>query len=166
MTPRAIHLRPADAADLPAVLRLVHGLAAYENLPVTATPDDLHAAFFGPTPRIHAVLAERAGAAVGLATWFTSFSTFAGRANLYLEDIFVDPAHRGAGVGRALFRHLARIVLDRGFGRMEWSVLNSNQPAWHFYQSIGAVPVTEWTVQRLSGPALTALAASEDPQHG
>jgi GNAT superfamily N-acetyltransferase len=166
MTIQAHRLRDATVEDLPAIIRLVHGLAACENLPVTATDDDIRNALFGPTPRIHAVLAERAGAAVGIAVWFASFSTFAGRPNLYLEDIFVDPAHRGAGIGRALFRHLARIAQAGNYGRMEWSVLNTNHPAIGFYQSIGAVPVTEWTVQRLSGAALAALAASEDLPHG
>jgi len=164
--PSPVLLRDAQAADLPAILRLVRGLAAEVKLPVTATQDDLRHALFGPAPRIHAVLAERGGQAVAVAIWFPTFSTFAGRANLYLEDIFVDPAHRGVGIGRALFAHLAGIVRQRGFGRMEWSVLNTNTHAQRFYQSIGAVPITEWTVQRLSGEALAALAATEDGHHG
>jgi GNAT superfamily N-acetyltransferase len=161
-----IPLRDAQAADLPAILRLVRGLAADVKLPVTTTKDDLRHALFGPAPRIHAVLAERGGQVVAVAIWFATFSTFTGRANLYLEDLFVDPAHRGVGIGRALFAHLAGIVRQRGFGRMEWAVLNTNTRTQHFYQSIGAVPLTEWTIHRLSGEALAALAATEDGHHG
>ncbi|KDM68045.1 GCN5-like N-acetyltransferase [Acidiphilium sp. JA12-A1] len=119
----------------------------------------LHEALFGPQPLARAVLAEADGAVAGFALFFTSFSTWTGRAGLYLEDLFVLPAARGRGIGRALLRHLAREAVRLGCARLEWSVLDWNRPAIDFYQSLGAVPLDEWTRYRLKGEALAALAA-------
>ena len=154
-------LRPAGPADAAEVLRLVRALAEYERLAdeVTATEDHFARALAGPTPRAHAVLAEAGGSAVGLALWYYTFSTFAGGPDLFLEDLFVEPAHRGTGIGVALFRHLARTARDEGCRRMEWRVLNWNQPSIDFYHRIGARPVQDWTAMQLQGPALAALAA-------
>jgi len=156
----SLTLRDARPADVPAVLRFVRALAEYERLAhaVRATEADFHRALFGDPPRAHALLAERDGAAVGFALWCHNFSTFEGRHGLYVEDVFVDPAHRGAGIGRAIFRDLARRAVAGGCARMEWSVLDWNAPAVGFYRAIGATGMDEWTVQRLSGDALRALA--------
>ncbi len=118
----------------------------------------LHEALFGAQPLARAVLAEADGAVAGFAMFFTSFSTWTGRAGLYLEDLFVLPAARGRGIGRALLRHLAREAVRLGCARLEWSVLDWNRPAIDFYQSLGAVPLDEWTRYRLKGEALAALA--------
>lgn len=118
----------------------------------------LHEALFGAQPLARAVLAEADGAVAGFALFFTSFSTWTGRAGLYLEDLFVLPAARGRGIGRALLRHLAREAVRLGCARLEWSVLDWNRPAIDFYQSLGAVPLDEWTRYRLKGEALAALA--------
>lgn len=119
----------------------------------------LHEALFGAQPLARAVLAEADGAVAGFALFFTSFSTWTGRAGLYLEDLFVRPEARGRGVGRALLRHLAREAVRLGCARLEWSVLDWNRPAIDFYQSLGAVPIDQWTRYRLKGEALAALAA-------
>ncbi len=150
--------RPEDAGD---VLRLVRALADYEHLlaDVTATEQHFTAALFAPCPRAHAVLAWVDTQAVGFALWYYTFSTFAGGPDLFLEDIFVEPAHRGSGIGRALFRHLARTARTENCRRMEWRVLNWNQKSIDFYRSIGARPMQNWTVQQLDGPALAVLAA-------
>ena len=163
-------LRNAEAVDMSAVMRLLHGLAEYEHLTVTAREDDLAAALFGTSPRLHAALAEMDGVAVGLAVWFYTYGTFAGRPNLYVEDVFVEPAARGRGIGRACFRHMAREAARAGCLRMEWSVLNWNAPARRFYAGLGAETVTDWSVLRLTGDALAALAdeapACEEKSHG
>ena len=158
-------LRNAEAVDMSAVMRLLHGLAEYEHLTVTAREDDLAAALFGTSPRLHAALAEMDGVAVGLAVWFYTYGTFAGRPNLYVEDVFVEPAARGRGIGRACFRHMAREAARAGCLRMEWSVLNWNAPARRFYAGLGAETVTDWSVLRLTGDALAAL-ADEAPACG
>ena len=154
-------LRAARPEDVGDVLRLVRGLADYERLlhEVTASEQHFMAALFAPCPRAHAVLAWIGAAPVGFALWYYTFSTFAGGPDLFLEDIFVEPAHRGAGIGRALFRHLARTARDENCRRMEWRVLNWNQKSIDFYRAIGARPMQDWTVQQLDGPALAALAA-------
>jgi GNAT superfamily N-acetyltransferase len=156
-----ITLREAREEDVPDILRLVRALAEYERLSheVVADEADFRAALFASPPRAHAMLAWRDGRAIGLALWFYNFSTFTGRPGLYVEDVFVEPAARGAGIGRMLFRELARRAVAMGCARMEWSVLDWNAPAIGFYRSIGAAPMQDWTVQRLSGPALAALAA-------
>jgi len=153
-------LRAATEADLGTVLRLVRGLAEYEKLTdhCTATETDFHAHLFGPKSIAHAALAETNGQPVGLALWYYSLSTFAGRKRLFVEDVFVEPVHRGGGIGHALFRHMAQVALQDGCNGMEWRVLNWNQPAIDFYRRIGAVPVTDWTTNQLSGDALTRLA--------
>lgn len=148
---------PGDTGDL---LRLVRALAAYEQEPdaVEATEADLQRALFSPHPNVFAVVAEDGGATVGMALYFLTFSTWTGRHSLYLEDLFVDPAHRGRGLGRALLTELARRAEELGCARMEWSVLDWNQPAIDFYLNLGARPMDEWTVYRLSGEALTRAA--------
>ena len=151
-----ITIRAAQAADVPTLLELIRALAEYERLAhqVVATPELLTESLFGERPAAEAVLAELDGQAAGFAVYFTSFSTFVGRPGLYLEDLFVRPSLRRQGVGRALFLHLARLAVERKYGRFEWSVLDWNQPAIAFYRSLGAVPLVEWTVFRLSGDAL------------
>lgn len=153
-------IRPATPADIPTIRALIVALAVYEREPdaVKASEADLHAALFGERPLAEAVLAESDGVAVGLALYFTNFSTWAGRGGLYLEDLFVLPEARGQGVGKALLVHLAQIAVARGYARFEWSVLDWNTPAIGFYTALGAKPQDEWTVMRVEGAALAALA--------
>lgn len=157
----ALSLRDATPADVPLVLRLVRALAEYERLlhEVTATEEDVRRLLFGAPPRAWALIAEWDGAPVGFALWCYAVSTFVGRPSVYVEDVFVEPAHRGRGIGRRIFAELARRALAEGCGRMEWSVLDWNEPSIAFYRSIGARPREGWTLQQLTGPALTALAA-------
>jgi GNAT superfamily N-acetyltransferase len=154
-------IRAANPADIPAIRRLIVELAIYEKEPdaVKATHDDLARALFGERPVAECVLAEVDGQAVGLALFFTNFSTWTGKPGLYLEDLFVMPSARGAGLGKALLVHLAGIAVARGYGRFEWSVLDWNTPAIGFYQALGARLMDEWTVMRVDGDALKALAA-------
>jgi GNAT superfamily N-acetyltransferase len=154
-------LRDATEADIADVMRLVRGLAEYEKLTdhCIATEDDYRRELFAPGAIARAALAFAQGRAVGVGLWFYTLSTFAGRKRLFVEDVFVEPAHRGTGIGLALFRHMARTALHMGCTGMEWRVLNWNQPAIDFYQRIGAKPVTDWTTQQLHGDALIALAA-------
>jgi GNAT superfamily N-acetyltransferase len=153
-------IRPARADDIPAIHQMIGELAAYErSLPqVSATESDLRTALLGAQPALFAHVAEEDGQAVGFALWFLSYSTWGGRHGIYLEDLFVKPERRGQGHGRALLAELARICVERGYGRLEWAVLDWNSPAIRFYESLGAVPMGEWTVHRLTGPALHALA--------
>lgn len=155
-----VTLRLARPEDVPTILRFVKALAAFERLEdqVEATEADLHESLFGTPPRAEALIAELDGAAVGFSVWFYNFSTFRGRHGLFVEDIYVDPAHRGAGIGRKIFRFLARHAISQGCARMDWDVLNWNTVAIGFYRSLGAFPLDGWTRQRLTGPALTALA--------
>ena len=154
-----LSIRPAVPGDAPLVLALIRELADYERLAheVTAAEADVRAALFGPAPRVFCDVAERQGAPAGCAIWFYSFSTFRGRHGIYLEDLFVRPEHRGRGIGRALLAHLARRCLDEGLARLEWSVLDWNEPALRFYRALGAVPMDGWTTQRLDGEELRAL---------
>jgi GNAT superfamily N-acetyltransferase len=155
-------IRPATVADVPAVLQLVRELAAYEREPdaVSATEEHFRAALFGPDPRAYClVAADDTGETVGFAIWFVNFSTWLGTHGVYLEDLFVRPSARGAGHGRALLTELARIAVDRGYGRVEWAVLDWNEPARGFYAGLGAVPMEEWTTWRLTGDALRSLGA-------
>lgn len=156
-----VTLRPAVAGDEAALLGLIRGLADYERLSheVVATEALLREQLFGARPAAEAILAEAGGVAVGFALFFTSFSTFLGRAGVYLEDLFVLPEWRGRGVGTRLFREVARVAVARQCGRMEWSVLDWNEPALRFYRAMGAQPLSEWTMQRLTGDALRAVAA-------
>ncbi|HRF84244.1 MAG: GNAT family N-acetyltransferase [Xanthomonadales bacterium] len=155
-----IIVRAATPADIPLILELIAGLAEYERLAHEAVADaaDLERALFGPRPAAEVVIAECEGRAAGFALCFVSFSTFLGKPGLYLEDLFVRPQFRGRGIGKRLMVHLARLAVERGYGRFEWSVLDWNTPAIDFYRSIGARPMDEWTVQRLDGQALRALA--------
>jgi GNAT superfamily N-acetyltransferase len=158
--PAIYSLREAAPTDIGDILRLVRGLAEYERLldRMTATEADFAHALFGPRPLAEAMLAEVEGHASGLAIWYYLLSTFTARPMLYLEDIFIEPAYRGRGIGIAIFRRLAQIARARNCLYMEWSVLNWNQPAIDFYRRIGAQPVTDWTVQRLDAKGIAALA--------
>ena len=162
MSDAVLSIRPATPGDVSLILQLIHELAEYEQLAdtVKATADDLHLQLFGQRPVAEVLIGEVDGAAAGFALFFHSFSTFLGRRGLYLEDLYVRPAHRGHGVGRRLMTHLAALAVERGCGRFEWSVLDWNAPAIGFYRAIGAVGQDGWTVQRLDGEALRALAAS------
>ncbi len=153
-------IRPATPADVPTILRFVQELAAFEREPgaVEATEAMLGEALFGARPAAEAVIAEGAEGPVGFALFFHNFSTWKGRRGLYLEDLYVTPEARGQGVGAALLRHLAGLALDRGCARFEWSVLDWNEGAIRFYRALGAVGQDEWTVQRVDGAALHALA--------
>jgi GNAT superfamily N-acetyltransferase len=155
-----IAVRAAAPADVPLLLELIRALAEYEKLShqVVATEELLTETLFGPRPVAEAIIGELDGAPAGFAIFFQSYSTFLARRGLYLEDLFVRPALRGRGVGRALFVHLAQLAVARGCGRFEWSVLDWNQPAIGFYKSLGAEPMSEWTVFRLTGEALVKAA--------
>jgi len=157
----SVRVRPAIEPDVPTILRFVRELAAYERAPdaVDATEEMLAHALFGAAPAAEALIAEVDRAAVGFALFFPNFSTWTGRRGLYLEDLYVTPAARGAGVGKALLARLARIAVERGYARFEWAVLDWNAPAIAFYRAIGAVGMEEWTVQRLTGAPLARLAA-------
>jgi GNAT superfamily N-acetyltransferase len=154
-------IRPATEADVPAIARLICGLAEYEKLAHAVDLDEarLRGHLFGPRPYCECLIAEDAGTAVGFALFFHNYSTFLGRPGVYLEDLFVLPEHRGRGHGKALFVVLARMAVERGCGRLEWSVLDWNEPAIGFYKSLGATALDDWTVYRLTGDALARLAA-------
>jgi len=158
-----LSIRRAEARDVSLIFRFIRELAEYERLAheVDATETDLAAALFGPHPRVFADIAEWEGEPVGFALWFYNFSTFRGRHGIYLEDLFVRPEFRSKGIGRALLRHLARRCMAEGLPRLEWWVLDWNEPALNVYRAIGAIPMDEWTVQRVTGEALQRLA--EEP---
>jgi len=145
---------------VPVIADLIRGLARYEKLEdqVEMTEELLATALFGERPYAEVVLAEEDGLAVGFALFFHNFSTFLGRPGIYLEDLFVLPEFRGRGIGRTLLAHLARLAVERGCGRLEWAVLDWNRDAIGFYERLGARPLSEWTVYRLTGEALTDLA--------
>jgi GNAT superfamily N-acetyltransferase len=153
-------IRRARPDDAELLANLVRELAVYEKLEefARATAADFHRHLFGPSPVAEAAIAEVDGEAVGFALWFTTFSTFRGQAGTYLEDLFVRPAFRGRGTGKALLAMVARLAAERGCGRLEWSVLNWNSPAIGFYRSLGARPMDEWTVYRIDDQALERLA--------
>ena len=153
-------LRPATPADVPVILACIQRLADYERLAheCIATEAQLHATLFGATPSAEVVLAFAGDEPAGFALWFQSYSTFLAKPGLYLEDLFVRTAYRGQGYGEALLRHLAQTAVERGCGRLEWSVLDWNQRAIDFYRKLGAEPMDEWTVFRVSGDALAQLA--------
>ena len=156
-----LRLRPAAPADVPVILQLVRALAEYERAPeaVVATEQDFLRHGFGASPRFSVLLAEEEGEIAGFALWFFTFSTWLGKPGLYLEDLFVRPALRGRGIGKAMMIELARIAVGEGCGRFEWSVLDWNQPSIDFYRSLGARLMEEWVVCRLEGEALRFLAA-------
>jgi GNAT superfamily N-acetyltransferase len=153
-------LRPARVGDEAGILDCIRKLAEYEKEPdaVETTPDDLRRVLFGPAPSVFAHVVEKRGQVVAIAVWFLNYSTWTGRNGIYLEDLFVEESERRHGYGRALLRALARVCVERGYRRLEWSVLDWNEPSIRFYRSIGAVGMDEWTVQRMSGDALTQLA--------
>jgi GNAT superfamily N-acetyltransferase len=153
-------VRPATRSDVPLIFRLICDLAEYERLrhEVRADAAGLAARLFGERPYAEVLIAEIDGAPVGFALFFHNFSTFEGKPGVYLEDLYVDPAVRGRGAGKALLKRLAGIAVERDCGRLEWAVLDWNQPAIGFYKRLGARPMNDWTVYRLDGNALTALA--------
>jgi GNAT superfamily N-acetyltransferase len=153
-------IRPAGPGDVAAIHGLVRELAEYEKSldQVVASPDDIWRALFGERPAVFAHVAEHEGAVAGFALWFLNYSTWTGRHGIYLEDLCVTPRLRGHGYGKALLAELARICAERGYARFEWAVLDWNTPAIGFYRALGAAAMDEWTVQRLAGPALHALA--------
>ena len=149
-------IRPAAAADVPTIVALIRELAEFEKLShlLEVTPEKLGAHLFGPRPVIEGLVAEVDGAVVAYALYFTNYSTFLAKPGLYLEDLYVSPAHRGTGLGRALLVHLAQEANARGYGRFEWSVLDWNENAIRFYEKLGATVMPDWRICRLTGPAL------------
>lgn len=156
-------ISPAKPGDVATLLALVRELAEFERLSHEVVTDEkqLHAALFGARANVEAVIARADGEVVGFALWFHNFSTFVGRRGLYLEDLYVRPAHRGRGYGEALLRHLAGIAVERGCGRMEWAVLDWNERAIDFYRRLGAEPQDAWTIFRLAGGALERASRRE-----
>src|SRR6266581_4891647 len=157
-------IRPATSGDVPVILELIRALATYERAPndVTATENGLVEVLFDEKPSAEVLLAFENETAVGFAVFFHNFSTWLGRPGLYLEDLFVKPEERGKGYGRALLVHLGKIARERGCGRMEWAVLNWNEPAIKFYRALGAKPMDEWTVFRLTPDEIAKLADAAD----
>lgn len=157
-----ITIRAAAPADVALILSLIRELAEYEREPqaAKATPEMMQDALFGPRPAAECVIGEVDGSPEGFALFFHNFSTWEGKKGIYLEDLFVRPSIRGVGLGKALFAHVAKLAVDRGCARYEWSVLDWNEPAIGFYKKHGAVPMSEWTVFRLKGEQLRALASS------
>ena len=164
-TQSPITIRGAGVGDGAIIFNFIHALADYEKLAheVVATAESIELALTTDNARTHAVIAELNGAPVGMALYFYNFSTFLGRHGIYIEDLYVDPAHRSGGVGKKLLQHLAAKALAEGCGRVEWWVLNWNEPAIGFYERIGAKKMDEWTVYRLEGDALQKLA--REPTH-
>ena len=156
-----VTIRIARTDDCATILGFIRDLAEYEKLAheVVADEAQLRATLFGARPAAEVLIAELANEPVGFALFFTSYSTFLGKPGLYLEDLFVRPTARSRGVGGALMAALAKLAVERNYGRFEWSVLDWNEPALRFYRSLGALPQSEWTVQRLTGAPLAALAA-------
>jgi GNAT superfamily N-acetyltransferase len=163
-TPENFHIRRARVEDVPIILELIRDLAAYERAPheVSATEEQLVDVLFGERPAAEVLLAFDGESPVGFAVFFHNFSTWLGRPGLYLEDLFVKPEKRGKGYGRALLVELAKIARDRGCGRMEWAVLDWNEPAIKFYRALEAKPMDEWTVFRLTSDGITRLASAAD----
>jgi len=157
-----IEIRPAKSEDVETIFQLIHALADYEKLSheVTGTAALLHEHLFGAHPCIEALLADHQGQPIGFALFFTNYSTFLTKPGIYLEDLFVMPEYRGKGIGKALLRALARLALERDCGRLEWSVLDWNEPAIAFYQRIGATVLPEWRICRVTGAAIAPLGKS------
>jgi GNAT superfamily N-acetyltransferase len=155
--------RSATRDDVPLILAFIRELAEYENLTHMVVADEtlLDGALFGVRPVAEVLIAQDGDVPVGFALFFHNFSTFLGRPGLYLEDLFIRPAHRGKGFGKAMMIRLAQLALERDCGRFEWSVLDWNAPSIAFYRSLGAVGMDEWKLQRVAGPALTALAGHQ-----
>jgi diamine N-acetyltransferase len=158
----SLSIRRARLGEAGVVLDFVRELAEYEKLSyeVAATEADIADALFGNDPRLFCAIAEWNGEPVGFAVWFLNFSTFSGRHGIYLEDLYVRPSHRGRGLGKALLVYLAKECVDNGWSRLQWAVLDWNAPSIEFYKSLGAVMLDDWTLCRVSGPALTQLAGS------
>ena len=161
---RSLTIEPAQRGDLPAIAAMIRALADYEKLAYlcVGTEAQLDDALFGPAPAAEVLMARMEGIPVGFALFFPTFSTFLGRRGLWLEDLFVYPEHRGAGVGRALLSALARIACDRGCGRFEWAVLDWNTPAIAFYERLGATVRPDWRVVRVTGEALERMARAPE----
>jgi GNAT superfamily N-acetyltransferase len=157
----SISIRPATAEDTPQILAFIRGLAEYEKLShaCLATEQSLRETLFGPRPFAEVLIGECEGTPAGFALFFHNYSTFRARPGIYLEDLFVLPAQRGKGIGKALLRELARLAVERGCARLEWSVLDWNEPAIRFYRSLGAEPLEEWTMFRVTDAALSRLAS-------
>lgn len=157
-------IRPAIVSDVPAILQMIHDLAIYEKEPdaIRNTPEKLIEALFGENPRVFAHMAENAAGDVqGFALWFLNYSTWEGVHGIYLEDLYVSPDARGLGHGKALLQHLAGIAVERGYARVEWSVLDWNEPSIGFYRSLGAEPMDGWSTFRLSGDALGTFGSGD-----
>jgi GNAT superfamily N-acetyltransferase len=159
----ALVLRPASREDVPTIARLIHALSVYEKLEAEchASEESLRLHLFGPRPYAEVLVAEWDGQPAGFALFFHNYSTFLTKPGIYLEDLFVEPELRGHGIGRALLARLAALAVERGCGRLEWSVLKWNTPAIGFYEKLGAVPMEEWQVYRLTGEALHRLGGTE-----
>lgn len=155
-----LRIAPAGVNDVPVILSFIRKLAEYERLShqVVATEDDIREHVFGIHAVAEVLLAYWEDEPVGIALYFRNFSTFLGKPGIYLEDLFVEPEHRGNGIGKALLKRLASIAVERGYGRLEWAVLDWNTPSIEFYRSLGAEPLDEWTKYRLTGDALSRLA--------
>lgn len=152
-------LRAAEPRDVPAVVGLIGELAEFEHLThlLQVTPETLHPHLFGPRPAAEAMVGEVNGQVVAFALFFTNFSTFLAKPGLYLEDLYVQPAHRGSGLGRALLLHLGALAVERGYGRFEWSVLDWNENAIRFYEKMGATVMPDWRICRVTGDSLRRL---------
>jgi GNAT superfamily N-acetyltransferase len=153
-------IRPALIGDIPSILKMIKGLAEYEKAlnEVVATEEDLQGTLFSDNPVVYCHVATSEANVVGIAIWHLNYSTWVGKHGIYLEDLYVDPKERGNGHGLALLKELANICIDRGYERLQWAVLDWNEPAIEFYRSLGAVPLKEWTMYRTSGAALLKLA--------
>lgn len=158
----SFNIRPAQATDAQAIYDMIFELAIYEKAPqeVVTTPDEIRETLFGAESKTEALICEVDGATIGYAVFFTSYSTWLGRNGIYLEDLYISPEARGNGTGKALIKHIAQLAVQRGCGRLEWSVLDWNQPAIDFYLSIGATPQSEWVRYRMDGEALLNFAES------
>ena len=159
-------ISPASESDIPLILRFIQDLADYERLrhECVATEDKLRETLFGDSPAAEVLIARLDGEAVGFALFFYSYSTFLAQRGIYLEDLFVNPGVRGKGIGKALLATVARLAIDRGCGRLDWAVLDWNEPSIGFYRSIGAEALDDWTTFRMTGDTLVALAAASEPQ--
>jgi GNAT superfamily N-acetyltransferase len=162
-SPDGVRIVPAEQKDIPLILTFIRKLAEYEKLldQVVADEGSLRTALFGAHPAAEVILAYIDDQPVGFAVYFQTFSTFVGRTGIYLEDLFIEPAHRSRGVGTALLIYLAQLTKQRGCARLSWAVLDWNQPAIQFYRKLGAIPLDEWTVFELSGMALDCLARTD-----
>lgn len=158
--PKPLHIRPATKTDVPTILSLIRGLADFEKLSheVVATEEKLERTLFTPNAKAEVIIAEWEGRPVGFALFFHSYSTFLAQNGIYLEDLFVLPEYRSKSIGKALLQHLAQIAGERDCGRLEWSCLDWNERALKFYRGLGAEPMSEWTVQRMTAPKFQRLA--------